>query len=189
MFSSNTQVWCRSREKHAKIHVVFNNLKSLTLPWRLLRKTPVISISPRQREKLMIRHIAQHKKSLRVEDMSIFDVCVPVDKCAGDDNEVRLMRHLMTSYDPAVRPAENSSMPLTIIFGVSLHHIIDVVSASDCSGKIVVKMNFVWSLKFVMTMRRKSGDFPININKFTTVICWKSISALCIAILFQLKLN
>ncbi|XP_065159188.1 neuronal acetylcholine receptor subunit alpha-10-like [Atheta coriaria] len=47
-------------------------------------------------------------------------------KCLGDENEARLMRHLMANYDPAVRPAENSSLPLTVIFGVSLHHIIDV---------------------------------------------------------------
>lgn len=38
------------------------------------------------------------------------------------------MRHLMAGYDAAVRPVENSSLPLTVVFGVSLHHIIDVVS-------------------------------------------------------------
>ncbi|XP_063231412.1 neuronal acetylcholine receptor subunit alpha-7-like isoform X2 [Bacillus rossius redtenbacheri] len=32
----------------------------------------------------------------------------------------------MTNYDPAVRPAENSSEPLKVVFGISLHHIIDV---------------------------------------------------------------
>lgn len=37
------------------------------------------------------------------------------------------MRFLMADYDAAVRPVENSSQPLTVIFGVSLHHIIDVV--------------------------------------------------------------
>ncbi|CAH0559898.1 unnamed protein product [Brassicogethes aeneus] len=36
------------------------------------------------------------------------------------------MRHLMTNYDAAVRPVSNSSLPLSVIFGVSLHHIIDV---------------------------------------------------------------
>ncbi|GJQ86089.1 putative neurotransmitter-gated ion-channel transmembrane region [Trypoxylus dichotomus] len=36
------------------------------------------------------------------------------------------MRHLMTAYDPAVRPAEISALPLNVTFGVSLHHIIDV---------------------------------------------------------------
>ncbi|XP_076252716.1 neuronal acetylcholine receptor subunit alpha-10-like isoform X1 [Rhynchophorus ferrugineus] len=46
--------------------------------------------------------------------------------CFGDDNEARLMRHLMNNYDAGVRPVQNSSLPLTVIFGVSLHHIIDV---------------------------------------------------------------
>ncbi|KAK9685633.1 Neurotransmitter-gated ion-channel ligand binding domain [Popillia japonica] len=44
----------------------------------------------------------------------------------ADESEVRLMRHLMTTYDPAVRPAEISALPLNVTFGVSLHHIIDV---------------------------------------------------------------
>lgn len=34
----------------------------------------------------------------------------------------------MAEYDAAVRPAQNSSLPLSVKFGVSLHHIIDVVS-------------------------------------------------------------
>ncbi|XP_019867584.1 neuronal acetylcholine receptor subunit alpha-7 [Aethina tumida] len=46
--------------------------------------------------------------------------------CQADENEARLMRHLMTNYDAAVRPVSNSSLPLSVIFGVSLHHIIDV---------------------------------------------------------------
>ncbi|XP_063915330.1 neuronal acetylcholine receptor subunit alpha-10-like [Zophobas morio] len=46
--------------------------------------------------------------------------------CQADENEARLMRHLMANYDAAVRPVENSSLPLTVIFGISLHHIIDV---------------------------------------------------------------
>lgn len=48
--------------------------------------------------------------------------------CKADDNEARLMKNLMANYDAGVRPAQNSSLPLTVIFGVSLHHIIDVVS-------------------------------------------------------------
>lgn len=40
----------------------------------------------------------------------------------------------MANYDAAVRPVENSSLPLTVIFGVSLHHIIDVVSKNICSA-------------------------------------------------------
>ncbi|CAH1639778.1 unnamed protein product [Spodoptera littoralis] len=42
------------------------------------------------------------------------------------DEEYRLVRHLMTRYDASVRPVENSSQPLLVTFGVSLHHIIDV---------------------------------------------------------------
>ncbi|KAB0796779.1 hypothetical protein PPYR_10840 [Photinus pyralis] len=48
------------------------------------------------------------------------------DKCFGDEHEARLMRQLMSNYDPAVRPVKNSSLPLSVIFGISLHHIIDV---------------------------------------------------------------
>ncbi|CAH1124213.1 unnamed protein product [Ceutorhynchus assimilis] len=46
--------------------------------------------------------------------------------CQADDNESRLMKNLMENYDAGVRPAQNSSLPLTVIYGVSLHHIIDV---------------------------------------------------------------
>ncbi|XP_063822904.1 neuronal acetylcholine receptor subunit alpha-10-like [Ostrinia nubilalis] len=42
------------------------------------------------------------------------------------DEEYRLVRHLMQKYDASVRPVENSSHPLLVTFGVSLHHIIDV---------------------------------------------------------------
>ncbi|XP_059478376.1 neuronal acetylcholine receptor subunit alpha-10 [Neocloeon triangulifer] len=44
----------------------------------------------------------------------------------ADENEYRLTRYLMTDYDASVRPVENSSLPLKITFGISLHHIIDV---------------------------------------------------------------
>lgn len=43
-----------------------------------------------------------------------------------DEHEYRLTRYLMDSYDAGVRPAKNSSLPLVVVFGVSLHHIIDV---------------------------------------------------------------
>ncbi|MPD03859.1 hypothetical protein E2C01_099514 [Portunus trituberculatus] len=35
----------------------------------------------------------------------------------------------MANYDPSVRPARNSSQALSVVFGVSLHSIIDVVGA------------------------------------------------------------
>lgn len=45
-----------------------------------------------------------------------------------DEHEYRLTKHLLDGYDAGVRPAKNSSQPLVVVFGVSLHHIIDVVS-------------------------------------------------------------
>ncbi|XP_063979144.1 neuronal acetylcholine receptor subunit alpha-7-like [Diachasmimorpha longicaudata] len=42
------------------------------------------------------------------------------------EQEYRLTKHLLEGYDAGVRPAKNSSQPLVVIFGLSLHHIIDV---------------------------------------------------------------
>ncbi|XP_071520246.1 neuronal acetylcholine receptor subunit alpha-10-like [Panulirus ornatus] len=44
----------------------------------------------------------------------------------GDEQEYRLTRYLMANYDASVRPARNSSEALSVVFGVSLHSIIDV---------------------------------------------------------------
>ncbi|PBC34894.1 Neuronal acetylcholine receptor subunit alpha-7 [Apis cerana cerana] len=44
----------------------------------------------------------------------------------GDEHEYRLTKYLLDGYDAGVRPAENSSQPLAVVFGLSLHHIIDV---------------------------------------------------------------
>jgi len=46
--------------------------------------------------------------------------------CHGDINEYRLLRHLMTGYDASARPVSNSTYPLKVVFGMSLHLIIDV---------------------------------------------------------------
>ncbi|XP_008546274.2 neuronal acetylcholine receptor subunit alpha-7 [Microplitis demolitor] len=43
-----------------------------------------------------------------------------------DEHEHRLTKHLLDNYDAGVRPAKNSTQPLVVIFGLSLHHIIDV---------------------------------------------------------------
>ncbi|KYN04699.1 Neuronal acetylcholine receptor subunit alpha-3 [Cyphomyrmex costatus] len=43
-----------------------------------------------------------------------------------DEHEYRLTKHLLDGYDAGVRPAKNSSQPLVVVFGLSLHHIIDV---------------------------------------------------------------
>lgn len=46
----------------------------------------------------------------------------------GADIERQLIRKLMTGYDPAVRPVENSTDVLVVTFGSALSHIMDVVS-------------------------------------------------------------
>ncbi|KAK7021744.1 hypothetical protein SK128_010264, partial [Halocaridina rubra] len=45
---------------------------------------------------------------------------------SADEQEYRLTRYLMANYDPSVRPARNSSEALSVVFGLSLHSIIDV---------------------------------------------------------------
>jgi hypothetical protein len=46
----------------------------------------------------------------------------------GDDEEYRLMRHLLRNYDRRVRPSLNASDSLNVTFGLALAQIIDVVS-------------------------------------------------------------
>lgn len=59
-----------------------------------------------------------------------------------DEHEYRLTRYLMDSYDAGVRPAKNSSLPLVVVFGVSLHHIIDVdEKKSDPYNKLLGDSN------------------------------------------------
>ncbi|KAK8404314.1 hypothetical protein O3P69_007554 [Scylla paramamosain] len=56
------------------------------------------------------------------------EACWKLVAAAGDEQEYRLTRYLMANYDPSVRPARNSSQALSVVFGVSLHSIIDVVA-------------------------------------------------------------
>ncbi|XP_040571579.2 neuronal acetylcholine receptor subunit alpha-10 isoform X3 [Lepeophtheirus salmonis] len=44
----------------------------------------------------------------------------------GGEYEYRLTKYLLSNYEPSVLPVENSSTPLDVSLGVSLHHIIDV---------------------------------------------------------------
>ncbi|NP_001166811.1 nicotinic acetylcholine receptor subunit alpha 5 isoform A precursor [Bombyx mori] len=62
--------------------------------------------------------------SLRKLAVILVILCIRDSLCC--DEEYRLVRHLMQKYDASVRPVENSSHPLLVTFGVSLHHIIDV---------------------------------------------------------------
>lgn len=44
----------------------------------------------------------------------------------GDEQEYRLIRYLMSNYDPAVRPSYNATMPLRVTFDLSLHQVINL---------------------------------------------------------------
>jgi len=46
--------------------------------------------------------------------------------CQGGEHEYRLTKYLLSNYEQSVRPVENSSLPLTVEFSVSLHQIVDV---------------------------------------------------------------
>ncbi|KYM88757.1 Neuronal acetylcholine receptor subunit alpha-7 [Atta colombica] len=54
-----------------------------------------------------------------------------------DEHEYRLTKHLLDGYDAGVRPAKNSSQPLVVVFGLSLHHIIDVTKMKDEKNQIL----------------------------------------------------
>jgi len=43
-----------------------------------------------------------------------------------DEHEYRLTKYLLSNYESTVRPVKNSSEPIEVWFGLSVHHIIDV---------------------------------------------------------------
>ena len=44
----------------------------------------------------------------------------------GDEHGYRLTKYLLSNYETSVRPVGNSSEPIVVVFGLSIHHIIDV---------------------------------------------------------------
>jgi hypothetical protein len=46
----------------------------------------------------------------------------------ADEEELKLMRKLMSNYDNSVRPSESAHSPLDVSFNMALTQIIDVVS-------------------------------------------------------------
>ncbi|CAG9860952.1 unnamed protein product [Phyllotreta striolata] len=65
------------------------------------------------------------------------------------------MRYLMADYDAAVRPAQNSSLPLSVIFGISLHHIIDV----DEKNQILTTNCWITQIWIDHHLRWNASDF------------------------------
>nr|XP_022902055.1 neuronal acetylcholine receptor subunit alpha-7-like isoform X2 [Onthophagus taurus] len=80
------------------------------------------------------------------------------------------MRFLMADYDPAVRPAENSSLPLTVLFGVSLHHIIDV----DEKNQILTTNCWITQIWFDHHLKWNVSDFAgIKVIRIPYHRVWK----------------
>ena len=52
-----------------------------------------------------------------------------------DEHEYRLTKYLLSNYEKSVRPVANSSLPIHVIFGMSIHHIIDVDEKNQVKGK------------------------------------------------------
>ncbi|KAL3266843.1 hypothetical protein HHI36_010994 [Cryptolaemus montrouzieri] len=88
----------------------------------------------------------------------------------ADENEARLMKHLMADYDAAVRPVDNSSLPLTVIFGVSLHHIIDV----DEKNQILTTNCWITQIWKDYHLRWNASDFAgIKVIRIPYQRVWK----------------
>lgn len=88
--------------------------------------------------------------ALRIWIAAVFALlAVPVE---SDNNEFRLLRHLMSNYDRAVRPSRNASEALDITFGLALTQIIDVdernqILTTNCwMNQMWTDYNLVWNV-------------------------------------------
>lgn len=67
-----------------------------------------------------------------------------------------MTKYLLDGYDAGVRPAENSSQPLAVVFGLSLHHIIDVVSKENFETRgertLLPEFNFKLDVKVIFKL-------------------------------------
>ncbi|EFN71586.1 hypothetical protein EAG_14854 [Camponotus floridanus] len=97
-----------------------------------------------------------------------------------DEHEYRLTKHLLDRYDAGVRPAKNSSQPLVVVFGLSLHHIIDVscqiTSSIDSIGVGMCGDNSEWSDMHIDFMCRPKS--LILISHAIDAVCVCNLAAL-----------
>ncbi|VDI17641.1 neuronal acetylcholine receptor subunit alpha-10-like [Mytilus galloprovincialis] len=85
-----------------------------------------------------------------------------------DENEYRLVRDLMTSYDKRIRPSENHSWPLNVTFDVALAQIIDV----DEKNQIITTncwLNQGWKDYMLRWDPRKYGNTSVIRLPYTEV--------------------
>lgn len=80
---------------------------------------------------------------------------------AGDENEYRLVRDLLVSYDKRVRPSIHYTKSVNITYGVALSQIIDVVRLSFL---------FMQISKWILDNRDQIVGQYIHTNKLVTYI-------------------
>jgi len=77
----------------------------------------------------------------------------------GDDFEYQLMRDILRTYDPRIRPSLNSTIALNVTFGLALAQIIDVVSFGLAFTHDYRRGEF-WTGPRPDYRRDKFGDWP-----------------------------
>ncbi|XP_042890198.1 neuronal acetylcholine receptor subunit alpha-10-like [Penaeus japonicus] len=93
-----------------------------------------------------------------------------VSVVGADENEYRLTRYLMANYDPSVRPARNSSEALSVVFGLSLHSIIDV----DEKNQILTTNCWLTQIWTDSHLTWNASDFGgINVIRVPFMRVWK----------------
>ena len=72
-------------------------------------------------------HLVKKSRVTRQRNVTLmffFPSCFP--GTCGDEHGYRLTKYLLSNYETSVRPVGNSSEPIVVVFGLSIHHIIDV---------------------------------------------------------------
>ncbi|XP_023224851.1 neuronal acetylcholine receptor subunit alpha-10-like [Centruroides vittatus] len=88
----------------------------------------------------------------------------------SDEQEYRLTRYLMSNYDPAVRPSQNSSQALRVTFELALHQIIDV----DERNQILTTNCWLTQKWNDVHLRWNTSDFGgINVIRIPVNQVWK----------------
>uniref|UniRef100_T1J4J6 Neurotransmitter-gated ion-channel ligand-binding domain-containing protein n=1 Tax=Strigamia maritima TaxID=126957 RepID=T1J4J6_STRMM len=88
----------------------------------------------------------------------------------ADEHEYRLTRYLMANYDAAVRPSHNATESLQVVFGISLHHIIDV----DEKNQILTTNCWLTQVWTDAHLKWNSTDFGgIKVVRIPSTHVWK----------------
>ncbi|BES90609.1 nicotinic acetylcholine receptor [Nesidiocoris tenuis] len=88
----------------------------------------------------------------------------------ADDVQYRLTQELLSLYNAAVRPTPNYSYPLEVVFGVSIHHIIDV----DEKNQILTTNCWLTQIWLDHHLRWNASDYDgIEVIRLPWTAVWK----------------